>query len=106
MKKSNLEYDLLLRTINALIPLCFKALSVVANITAACDSYAFVIHDLVPFKIHESLTSFEVVDAAPASKIKNNFDQVLKIVKNLTSEPFPGSDNAKQPIFSLTNGFK
>lgn len=54
-------------TRKALIPLCFRLLSVVANTTVASDSNPFVIQALVPFKIKPSLCSTPVVLAAPAS---------------------------------------
>lgn len=61
-------------------PLCFNDLSVVAKTTEASLSYPLVIQDFVPFKIYESPFKKADVEAAPASL------------------PFPGSDNAKQPI--------
>jgi len=58
-------YSLL--TKNALIPLCFLALSVVANTTDALASWALVIHDLVPFKTQFEPLLTAIVEAAPAS---------------------------------------
>ena len=69
-------------TMNALIPLCFKLLSVVAKTTAQSASCAFVIQHFSPFNIQASPSSRAVVLAAPASL------------------PFPGSLKPKQPIFS------
>lgn len=67
--------------INAEMPLCFSCLSVVANTTDDSLSKPLVIQHLVPFIFQEPFSSLAVVDAAPAS------------------EPLPGSDKAKQPIF-------
>jgi hypothetical protein len=52
---------------NALMPLCLRLLSVVANTTAQSASCALVIQALVPFSTHSSPLSTAVVLAAPAS---------------------------------------
>ena len=53
---------------NALIPLCFKLLSVVAKTTEPLASAEFVIHILVPFmEYFPSPFLTAVVAAAPAS---------------------------------------
>mmetsp|Transcript_16049 Transcript_16049/g.53941 ORF Transcript_16049/g.53941 Transcript_16049/m.53941 type:complete len:234 (+) Transcript_16049:458-1159(+) len=69
-------------TRKALMPLCFLALSVVANTMAAEASCALVIHALVPLSTKSEPSAVAVVDAAPAS------------------EPLPGSESPKQPTFS------
>lgn len=74
-----------LGTMNAEIPLCLRLLSVVAKTTDALLSKPLVIQHFVPLRIHLSTASFAVVDAAPAS------------------DPFPGSDKAKQPTISPVN---
>ena len=66
-------------TMMADMPLCFRFLSVVARTMAASLSKPLVIHDLVPFRIQSEPSDLAVVEAAPAS------------------EPFPGSERAKQP---------
>ena len=77
-----------LSTINALIPVCFFDLSVVANNTIPSASKAFVIHDFEPLSINLFPSDLAVVNAAPAS------------------EPLPGSLRAKHPTLSpFVNGW-
>ena len=54
-------------TMNALMPLCFLALSVVANTTKPSACQLLVIQDLVPFNNQPPASFLAVVEAAPAS---------------------------------------
>ena len=71
-------------TRNALIPLCFNALSVVANTITAPASAPLVTQAFVPFKRYPESVSTAVVEAAPASlplsaknQLKLNYAHVL-----------------------------